>query len=51
MRGLKHILTIDAKGKFALTINYPRLTGKNMKDFYFRFKDTYPGEIIAWQVR
>lgn len=45
------ISAIDAKGKFALTLNYQRLTSKNMKDFYFRFKDTYPGEIIAWQVR
>lgn len=43
------ISAVDAKMKFALTINYKRLTSANMKDFYLRFKGVYPGEIIAWQ--
>jgi len=49
--GIKEYFTsaVDAKMKFGLTINYKRLTSVNMKDFYLRFKDTYPGEIIAWQ--
>ena len=29
---------IDAKLKFALTLNYKRLTSRNMKDFYKRFR-------------
>jgi transposase InsO family protein len=40
---------IDAKLKFALTLNYKRLTSRNMKDFYFRFKSVYPGVIKSWQ--
>jgi transposase InsO family protein len=40
---------IDVKMKFSLTLPYKRLTGANMKDFYQRFKDVYPGEILAWQ--
>jgi len=40
---------IDAKGKFALTLNYKRLNSKNMKDFYQRFKSVYPCEIKSWQ--
>lgn len=43
------ISAVDAKMKFGLTINYKRLTSANMKDFYLRFKDIYPGEITAWQ--
>jgi len=40
---------IDAKMKFALTIEYPRITSAYMKDFYFRFKEVYPGIIRVWQ--
>jgi len=40
---------IDAKLKFALTIEYPRITSTNMKDFYFRFKKIYPCSIRIWQ--
>jgi transposase InsO family protein len=40
---------IDAKLKFALTLNYRRLTSKNMKDFYERFRAVYPLKIKDWQ--
>jgi putative transposase len=40
---------IDAKMKFALTLLYRRITAANMKDFYFRFKQVYPGRIVRWQ--
>jgi len=40
---------IDAKLKFALTLNYKRLNSKNMKDFYERFRALYPLEIKDWQ--
>jgi putative transposase len=40
---------IDAKMKFALTLNYKRITSRNMKDFYRRFKSVYPGTIRIWQ--
>ena len=40
---------IDAKLKFALTLEYPRITAKNMKDFYQRFKAVYPLTIRVWQ--
>ena len=40
---------IDAKMKFALTLNYKRITSRNMKDFYQRFKSVYPGTIKVWQ--
>jgi len=40
---------IDAKLKFAITLNYKRLTSRNMKDFYLRFKGVYPGNITSWQ--
>lgn len=40
---------IDAKMKFALSLNYPNNNSVNMKDFYFRFKKVYPGEIEKWQ--
>ena len=43
------ISAIDAKMKFALTLNYKRLTARNMKDFYGRFKTVYPGTIRVWQ--
>lgn len=44
------ISAIDAKGKFALTLPYKRLTARNMKDFYFKFKSIYPHkEIRVWQ--
>lgn len=41
---------IDAKLKFALTLNYKRLTSRNMKDFYHRFKSVYPYVIKSWQL-
>lgn len=40
---------IDAKLKFAVTLNYKRLTSKNNKDFYLRFKEVYPGTVRSWQ--
>ena len=40
---------IDAKGKFALTLNYKRLNSKNMRDFYQRFKEVYPLKVRSWQ--
>ena len=40
---------IDARMKFALTLNYRRITSTNMKDFYYRFKSVYPGDIRVWQ--
>ena len=43
------ISAIDAKMKFALTLTYKRLTSRNMKNFYLRFKTVYPGRIMVWQ--
>jgi superfamily II DNA helicase RecQ len=43
------ISAIDAKMKFSLTLNYKRLTSENMTDFYFKFKDVYPGKVKMWQ--
>ncbi len=43
------ISAIDAKMKFSLTLNYKRLNSQNMRDFYLRFKDVYPGKIKMWQ--
>ena len=43
------ISAIDAKMKFGLTLNYKRLTSRNMTDFYRRFKVVYPGIIRIWQ--
>jgi len=40
---------IDAKLKFALTLEYRNITATNMKDFYCRFKKVYPATIRAWQ--
>jgi transposase InsO family protein len=40
---------IDAKQKFALTLNYKRLNSKNMKDFFERFRAVYPLTIKDWQ--
>ncbi len=40
---------VDAKLKFALTLEYSKITAKNMKDFYFRFKEVYPAVIKVWQ--
>lgn len=40
---------IDAKLKFALTLNYKRLNSSNMKDFYERFRAVYPLKIKDWQ--
>jgi len=49
--GIKYYFysAIDAKLKFALTLNYKRLTSRNMKDFYERFKRVYPCAIKSWQ--
>ena len=43
------ISAVDVKMKFALTINYKRLTAENMLDFYLRFRKVYPGTIKQWQ--
>ncbi|MGQ9470802.1 MAG: hypothetical protein ACUVR0_03810 [Candidatus Aminicenantales bacterium] len=40
---------IDAKLKFALTLNYKRLISRNRKDFYNKFKEVYPLAIKSWQ--
>lgn len=40
---------IDARGKFAVTLNYKTLTSRHMKDFYERFKTVYPLKIKCWQ--
>lgn len=46
-----YLSAIDAKLKFALTLNYKRLSSRNMKDFYHRFKQVYPKSITikTWQ--
>ena len=43
MGGIKEYFysAIDARLKFALTLNYKRLNSRNMKDFYQRFKSVY----------
>ena len=40
---------IDAKLKFAFTLNYKRLSSRNMTDFYKRFRSVYPLSIKDWQ--
>lgn len=40
---------IDARMKFCLTLNYKRLNSRNNKDFYYKFKSCYPGQIKDWQ--
>lgn len=40
---------IDAKLKFAVTLNYKRISSANMKDLYERFKTVYPAQITHWQ--
>ena len=40
---------IDAKAKFALTLNYKRRSSENMLDFYQRFKSVYPLAVKSWQ--
>lgn len=40
---------IDAKNKFALSLNYKNLNSRNMKDFYHKFRIVYPGKIKDWQ--
>jgi hypothetical protein len=49
--GIKYyfISAIDAKLKFALTLQYPKLTSANMTDFYERFKEVYPLVVRIWQ--
>jgi hypothetical protein len=43
------ISAIDAKLKFALTLEYSRLNSFNMTDFYHRFCQVYPLTIRIWQ--
>lgn len=43
------ISAIDAKLKFALTLEYTRLNSANMTDFYLRFRLVYPLPIRVWQ--
>jgi len=40
---------IDAKLKFALTLEYPSVSSANMQDFYERFKAVYPLAVKVWQ--
>ncbi len=40
---------MDVKSRFALTLNYKRLSSRNMEELYDRFQCVYPGEIIVWQ--
>lgn len=40
---------VDAKLKFALTLNYQKSTSRNMVDFYQKFKSCYPIEVKDWQ--
>ena len=40
---------IDSSSKFVVTLHYPRLNSRYMKDFYQRFKGVYPGKIRSWQ--
>ncbi len=46
-----YLSAIDAKLKFALTLNYKRLSSRVMLDFYQRFKQVYPKSITIkiWQ--
>ena len=43
------ISAIDAKMKFSLTLPYKKLTSENMTNFYFKFKEVYPGKVKVWQ--
>ncbi len=43
------VSAIDVKMKFALTLNYKRLTSESMLDFYDKFKSVYPGQVKIWQ--
>jgi len=49
--GLKRYFmsAVDAKLKFALTLEYRNITSTNMRDFYTRFKEVYPAAIKDWQ--
>lgn len=40
---------IDMKMKFGLSLYYKTLNSANMKDFYRKFKQVYPGEVVDWQ--
>lgn len=40
---------IDASMKFSFTLNYKRLSSRNMKDFFDRFKQVYPLPVRVWQ--
>lgn len=43
------VSAIDAKAKFAFTLNYKRLNAATMIDFYHRFRQVYPVPILSWQ--
>jgi len=51
MDGIKRyfISAIDIKSRFALTLPYERLSSRNMRDFYERFRELYPLTIKCWQ--
>jgi putative transposase len=40
---------MDIKSRFAFSLNYKKLSSRNMEDFYERFQSVYPGEIKIWQ--
>jgi len=40
---------IEVRSRFALSLNYKRLSSRNMEDLYHRFQSVYPGEIVVWQ--
>jgi transposase InsO family protein len=44
-----YLNALDAKLKLALSLDYPRLTSANMRDFYYKFQEFYPGKIKDWQ--
>ncbi len=49
--GVRYYLysAIDAKGKFVLSLPYPRLTSKNTLDFFKKLELVYPGLILSVQ--
>lgn len=49
--GVRYYLysAIDAKGKFVLSLPYPRLTSKNTLDFFKKLELVYPGKIKSVQ--
>lgn len=43
------ISAIDAKSKFAFSLNYKHLSAQTMSDFYYKFREVYPIPILSWQ--